>query len=284
MILVTGAAGKTGLAVLQRLSNIDELVRVLVRKKEYEQAVRTSGAESVCIGDMRDRRLVQTALEGVRTVYHIPPNVHPDEVQMGRLVITEARDRGVEHFIYHSVLHPHVETMPHHWLKMRVEEFLFASGLNFTILQPTAYMQNIFSQWRSIQQESCFRVPYPVDTRVSLVDLNDVADVAVTVIKEKRHSGAIYELVGTRPHSQLELADFLSSLLDREVRADTISIEAWKRKAADAGMSAYAIETLIKMFRYYASYGLEGNPSVLTWLLGRHPTDYLQAVKRDQNL
>ncbi len=70
-------------------------------------------------------------------------------------------------FVYHSVLHPQIEAMPHHWAKMRVEEMLFAAGFDLTILQPTAYMQNILGAWRGIVEDGVFRVPYPVETRLS---------------------------------------------------------------------------------------------------------------------
>ena len=61
--------------------------------------------------------------------------------------IRAAQSAGVERFVYHSVLHPQVEIMAHHWQKMRVEEQLFESGLSFTILQPAAYMQNVLAGW-----------------------------------------------------------------------------------------------------------------------------------------
>ena len=101
-------------------------------------------------------------MKGVRAVYHIPPNVHPREVEIGDIVISCSTGNGVEHFVYHSVLHPQIEAMPHHWLKLRVEERLIASGLPFTILQPTAYMQNITSQLERIKERGIYQVPYPV--------------------------------------------------------------------------------------------------------------------------
>ncbi len=57
---------------------------------------------------------------------------------------------GVTRFVYHSVLHPQIEAMPHHWQKMRTEEMLFAAGFELTVLQPTAYMQNILGAWRGV--------------------------------------------------------------------------------------------------------------------------------------
>jgi uncharacterized protein YbjT (DUF2867 family) len=284
MILLTGAAGKTGLAALGQLSMHAVPVRALVHKAEYENAVRSAGAEEVICGDLRDTELIRVAFAGVNSVYHIPPNMSPDEFEIGRLVVSEARQQEVGHFVYHSVLHPHVEAMPHHWEKMRVEEFLFASGLDFTILQPSAYIQNILAQWDSIQTEGCFQMPYPVKTRLSLVDLRDVAEAAVIVLTQEEHRNAIYELVGTKPLSQLEVADLLGQLLEQEVRADTIPIKLWRQNAVEAGLDRYAVETLVKMFEYYAAYGFHGNTSVLGWLLGRAPTSFEQAIKRERNL
>lgn len=281
MILVTGAAGKTGLAVLEQLSGLQVPVRALVHKAAHEDTVLSAGADEAYMGDLRDPGEIRRALESVSAVYHIPPNMHPDELEIGRLVIEAARESAVAHFVYHSVLHPHVEAMPHHWQKMRVEEFLFTSGLEFTILQPAAYMQNILGQWDVIEGEGFFEIPYPVDTRLSMVDLLDVAQAAAIVLTSDGHRGAIYELTGTRPLSHVEVAALLSKLLSRDVRADTISIGAWRQIASQVGLSSYAIETLSAMFRYYASSGFEGNPSVLKWLLGRSPTGFEQAIKRD---
>jgi NAD(P)H dehydrogenase (quinone) len=66
----------------------------------------------------------------VRAIYHICPNVSRDEVAYARAVATAARTHGVTRFVYHSVLHPQIEAMPHHWQKVRVEEMLLAAGFD----------------------------------------------------------------------------------------------------------------------------------------------------------
>ena len=88
------------------------------------------------------------AAAGAQAIYHICPNVSRDEVAYARAVAAAARAHGVRRFVYHSVLHPQIEAMPHHWQKMRVEEMLFAAGFDLTVLQPAAYMQNILGVWR----------------------------------------------------------------------------------------------------------------------------------------
>jgi uncharacterized protein YbjT (DUF2867 family) len=198
MILVTGAAGKTGKAVVKALATRGATVRALVRRPENAVALEALGAAEVIIASFEDSAALARAAAGARAIYHICPNVSRDEEAFARTMVAAARAQGVARFVYHSVLHPQVEAMPHHWAKMRVEEMLFASGLAPTILQPAAYMQNILGGWRSIRDDGVFRVPYPVETRLSLVDLTDLADAAAVVLMNDGHAGATYEIAGHR--------------------------------------------------------------------------------------
>ena len=157
--------------------------------------------------------------------------------------------------IYHSVLHPQVSAMPHHWQKMQVEEMLFTSSLDFTILQPTAYMQNILGYRNSINS-GIYPIPYPISSKISLVDLQDVAEVASKVITESTHSSATYELVGTSPLSQIEVAEKLSHYLNYNIVAKEVSIHDWENSPSIQNMDEYVKNTLKSMFQYYANYGL----------------------------
>jgi len=272
MILVTGASGKTGRAVIEALLLEDAAVRAFVRSTAHETALMAMGVNEVIVGAMDDPHACARALRGAEAVYHICPNVHPEEIAFARLLISTATDLGVPRFVYHSVLHPQIEAMPHHWNKMRVEEMLFNSQLDVTILQPTAYMQNSLAQWDRMVNDGIYRVPYPVETRLSLVDLDDVAEAAAVVLTRAGHSGATYELVGTPPLNQIEVAETFGHALNKTVRAETETIKSWDKRVRAAGMDDHQRDTLIKMFQAYASYGLKGNPNVLSWLLGRAPT------------
>ena len=272
MILVTGAAGKTGQAIIQTLANRGADVRAFVYRSDYIEPVKVVGAREGFVGDLQDEVALTQAARGCHAIYHICPNMHPDEIAIGQRVTAAAKHAGIQRLVYHSVLHPQVEAMPHHWHKLRVEEMLFESGLDFTILQPAAYMQNILGGWQAIVSQGVYRVPYPVETRLSIVDLDDVADVAARVLTEPGHTGALYELAGPDNPSQSEVALLLSDLLGYPVKAEQISIDAWTEGAKKAGLGGYQIETLVKMFRYYEQYHFEGNANVLGWLLGRPPT------------
>ena len=117
MILLTGAGGKTGRTLIKSLSRAESICAFVHHEKDALVA-KSLGAEKVIVGDLREGHAIRSAVQGVRAVYHVCPNMSPDEVVIGNLVIREARRAGVEHFVYHSVLHPQTEKMNHHWQKL----------------------------------------------------------------------------------------------------------------------------------------------------------------------
>jgi uncharacterized protein YbjT (DUF2867 family) len=272
VILVTGAGGKTGKAVIKALVSRGAPVRAFVRGSAYETALRAVGVSEIGAGAMDDAHALSRPVKGAGAIYHICPNVSPNEIAFAKGLIAAATASGVPRLVYHSVLHPQIEAMPHHWAKLRVEEMLFSSALDVTILQPTAYMQNSFAEWDRMVSDGIYRVPYPVATKLCLVDLDDVAEAAALVLTNAGHSGATYELVGTPPLSQVEIAETFGEALNKTVCAEAETVETWDQHARSAGMDDHSREALAKMFRAYARDGLLGNPNVLGWLLGRPPT------------
>ena len=280
MILVTGAAGKTGQAVIKALVARRQPVRALVRRDEQTQIVKSLGAKEATVGDMRDVTTLTRSMRGAHAVYHICPNVSPDEITIGKAAITAAREAGVKQFVFHSVMHPQTEAMTHHWNKMRIEEALFDSELAYTILQPASYMQNVLGGWKGIVENGVYTVPYTVEARMSMVDLEDVAQAAAIVLTEPGHLGSTYELAGPEILTQTQVAEILSKHLKRPVRAEQITIETWTHQAQASGMGEYQIKTLIKMFQYYNRNGFWGNPHTLTSLLHRRPTKFEAFIER----
>lgn len=280
MVLVTGAAGKTGLAIITALSKGHNAIRAFVHRKEQVSRVTVAGASEVVIGDMLDRTLLYKAMRGVHQVYHICPNVSPDELTIGQMAIEAARENRINHFVYHSVLHPQVEKMPHHWQKMRVEEAIFESGLPFTILQPALYMQNISAGWDAIVSSGIYTVPYYEETRLTLVDLKDVAQVAINVLTTQSHVGAVYELCGPDTLSQKEVATVIGDRLGIQVGTQQIDRLRWARQAKARGLGIYQIDSLLQMFDYYEQFGFDGSSNVMNWLLGRPGTSFSAFIDR----
>lgn len=274
MIAITGAAGKTGRAVTSALSRRGLPVRALVHCAKQMPAAHAAGAVSAQPIDVTDTAALADALRDVDAVYHIAPNVHPDELGMGRALIDAARRAGVGRVVFHSVLRPQLRAMSHHEAKLRVEEALFVSGLAVTVLQPAPYQQNVLDAREAITRDGDYPVPYRVDAPFAVVDLRDVAEAAALVLAEEGHVEAVYELAGPESLSPRQMAGCLSAVLGRSVTARQVSRQDWQRSAERRGLSQYAVETLLSMFRHYDAHGLVGNPRVLAGLLGRAPTAF----------
>jgi len=280
MILVTGASGKTGQAVVRALHRVGADVRTFVHRQEQVQPMRELGATEVMVGDLRDEPALVQAMEGIRAIYHICPAMQPDEATIGQRMIATAMVTGVSRFVYHSAMHPQIDALPHHTQKLRIEAELIQSDLPFTILQPASYMQNILEAWTRIREQGIYTTSYGLDARMSLVDLEDVAAVAARVLTEDGFQAATYELSGPAVLTAADMTNILSQTLDRPVIAENLNIEQWTQQMRAHGMPEYAVSTLATMFRYYARHGFTGNPTVLAMLLKRPPVDFAQFVAR----
>jgi NAD(P)H dehydrogenase (quinone) len=279
MILVIGAAGKTGLAILRALALLGAETRALVHRENQIQIVREAGAQETVVGDILDGDVLAKAIRGIEAIYLISPNVHPLEFEIGKAVIAAAKAAGISRLVYHSVMYPQIESMPHHWQKLRVEEALIESGMQFAILQPASYMQNILPYWEVIRKGGEYIVPYSIDSEFTPVDLEDVAEVAADVLSKPSHEGAVYQLAGPDRLSSGKMGELMGALLSREIRVTRQSINDWKKSVGN-GMAPYSVDALSKMFDYYDERGFAGSSAILETLLGRSATTFPQFLSR----
>jgi uncharacterized protein YbjT (DUF2867 family) len=225
---------------------------------------------SIVVGDQNNPREVAKVFqnEHVDVVYHIAPPFSVDESHNGINFIRAAKAAGVRHFIYSSVLHPIRKKMIHHAAKLDVEEYLTESTLNYTVLQPTHFFQNI--KVKDAVTEGSLKVPYNPDNEMGFVDLRDVSEVAFKIIQEgEKHYRARYELVGdNQPYSAI--AQTIASVSGKEVVAERVDAGpvAKVMSKGDKDSEIRAVAMLV----YYNSWGLTGSTNILEWMLGRKPT------------
>jgi uncharacterized protein YbjT (DUF2867 family) len=281
-VLITGAAGKTGKHLIQQLNSAGIAPSVVLHTAAAVEQLADLELSKSFIGSFESPSFIENMLADMDVVYLIMPNMYAQEDITASAIIEKAARSGVKKIVYHSVLHPQVEAMPHHWKKNRAEEILISSNLNYTILQPTAYMQNILG-YRNQINNGIYAMPYPVSSQISLVDLKDVTEIAAKVITDTFgwSDFATFELVGTDPLSQDEVASVLSQHLQIPIIASQISIQDWREQPAVKKMPEYTRNTLEAMFKYYSSYGLKGSAATLKALLGRAPTSLAEFLKRE---
>lgn len=273
-----GASGKTGRAVTGALAARGFRVRAAVRSERAAESVYAAGAGELAVLDLETSAGLERALENVWGVYHLAPNVHPDEVGMAERVTTSAAAAGAGRLVFHSVLHPDDASMPHHLRKAQAEGVVRSAGVPWTVLRPAAYHQNLVPA--ALVGE--IAVPYSLDSPFTNVDLGDVALVAATVLSEPGHEGQVYDLAGPEALTVREMAARASEVLGRSVAAVETDRGAWET-GPGAALPDTTREDLLAMFESYDREGLVGGSAWLWALLGHLPTTWAEAVAAARN-
>ena len=274
-VLVIGATGKTGRAVTRALASHEVDVRAAVRSTEAGKRAYAAGARSISVVDLESGVGFDEALAGVDAVYHLAPNMHPDEVGIAERVAAAAERAGLSRFVFHSVLHPDDVSMPHHLRKAEAEKVIRAHLSGVTVLRPAAYHQNLVDAAASGR----LTVPYSLDAPFTNVDLADVAEVAATVLTRVGHEGLTYDLAGPEVLSVRDLARVATDVVGRPVQAIRVEVAEWVA-GSGATLSAQARDDLVAMFASYDRGGLVGDPSTLRRLLGHEPGTWAQVLAR----
>lgn len=281
MIVISGAAGLTGLAILSALRARGATeVRAVVSRSASVDKVRRAGASEAVIADLRNADDVQRAYAGAQRAYHIGPMMSDQELAMGRHVIAAARSHGLRQLVFHSVVHSQSETLLHHRDKRYVEDALIDSGVPYTILKPTMYMQNLDRDWAAIRNEGAYKQPYSASSRMSMVDLHDVAEAAAIVLTQEGWERGEFELASGEILDRLQMAECIGAALGRVVRADVYTRDEWM-SAVGHRLTEGQVARVLAMFADYDQHGIGGgNARVLAMILGRQPTTFRQFIAR----
>ncbi len=280
MILVTSAYGNNGRRLIPRLAKEGIDVRAL-NLSDRTNELKELGAKEVIVGNALDPVTLDKAMVGVESVFHVGPSFHPKEAEMGIAVINAASKAEVEHFVYDSVLHPQISALLQHRMKLIVEEHLINSDLNYTILQPMHYMQNI--NISDVYNEGLFKQASILETPLSFVDMDDKVEVAAKVLTEDGHYGATYELCCDDYLNAIEIAELMTKVLGKEIIPKLVPkefiISGFQKAFPEYG--DYPARGFNALFDYYSEYGFFGNSNVLKWLLGRNPSTLEEYIKKE---
>ncbi|MER9028213.1 NmrA family NAD(P)-binding protein [Mesorhizobium sp. LNJC405B00] len=155
-VLVVGATGRVAGLVVPELVRRNANVRALVRDPANAEKARKLGASEVATGDLRNRQSLERAVEGVDGVFHIGPAFAPDEAAMGVAMVEAATRAGVRKFVFSSVIQPTNTRLKNHASKVPVEAALYSTTMEYTILHPANFMQNLAAAWPSVVEHMVF--------------------------------------------------------------------------------------------------------------------------------
>lgn len=267
-VLMVGATGRHAQLVLRELKDRGVDVRALVRNGEGAAAARDNGADDVAIGDLTDPGSLARAVAGVDGVFHIGPAHAAAEADMGLAMVDAAKAAGVRKFVYSGVIHPSITAMTNHAAKLPVEEALYSSELDFTVLQPARFMQNFERSWSDVVEHGRLAQPYSLSAKMCSVDYRDVAEVAALAMTGDQLSYGTFELSAPGMQDTDDTAAIISEVLGRPIVAVQIPLDEYGSQLPAGPFR----DGMKRMMAHYDRHGLPGgNALVLRAILGREP-------------
>jgi uncharacterized protein YbjT (DUF2867 family) len=265
---MVGATGRHAHLVLDELTKRGVGLRALVRNEERARVAQENGAEETVIGDLTEPASLTEAVAGVDGVFHIGPAHAAREADMGLAIVDAARAAGVRKFVYSGVIHPSISAMTNHAAKLPVEDALYSSELDFTVLQPARFMQNFERSWNDVVEHDRLAQPYSLTAKMCSVDYRDVAEVAAMAMTGNDLSYGTFELCAPGMQDTHEVAAIISEVLGRPISAVQIPLHQFASQLPEGPFR----DGMTRMMAHYERHGLPGgNPLVLRAILGREP-------------
>ncbi|MFD7630751.1 NAD(P)H-binding protein [Streptomyces sp. NPDC059851] len=226
MILVTGATGNIGRALVEELRACGAgPLRGLTR--DPARASFPEGVEPV-VGDLADAASLGPALDGVRSLFLVPGMGSGSDAA----VVDAARRAGVEHVVLVSSItvqtHPHLGPAAQHLV---TEQLVKDGGTAWTVLRPTQFASNALWWAAAIRGHQPVRLPY-ADTGLPTIHPADIASVARAALVEARHRGRTYTLTGPERVTARQQVAAIAGALGREVPVAAVSREEAHRDMA----------------------------------------------------
>ena len=268
MILVTGASGNVGGAVLRELLGSGASVRSMYRSSE--DAAKAPAGASAVIADFADRATLNRALDGVDRVYLVCSPI-PQLVELEGNMVDACREHGVRHLVLNSALgaDTYDKSFPkwHH----AVEQHVRASGVPATILRPESFMQNITAFFAAtINSQGAFYAA-TAEAPIGFVDVRDIGAVVAKILTSDGHAGKTYTLTGPELLNYSQVAAKLSEVLGRPVQYVAITQEQVRQSMRDMGMPPWQVDALADLQAFYTDGPGGKVTSDVRDVLGREP-------------
>ena len=262
-ILVIGSTGKTGSRVAARLD-----------KKGYN--VRHGSRRSSRPFDWEVPETWAHALDGITSAYitYFPDIAMPGAVEKVDDFCAAAKSAGVQRLVMLSGRGEHHARLG--------EDVVRHSGIDFTLIRAAWFAQN-FSEGYLRDPILAGVLPMPGgDIREPIIDIDDIADVAVAALTEEGHSGELYEVTGPTLMTFAEMAAALSDAIGRPIHHIPITFEDFHTSVAEA-----AGEEIGAIFTAIARETLDGRNAVLAdgvqRAIGRDPGDFTHFARAAAN-
>jgi uncharacterized protein YbjT (DUF2867 family) len=281
MLLVTGATGNVGKAVLAELANLSVPVRAFVR----DPARLTVSAPNIEVfrGDFSDDESLQRAFAGIDAAF-LATAFSPRMAEVHLRCVKAAKVAGVSRIVQLSGVGANTEyccARALRWLG-RVESTTESAGISVTHLRPTFFMQNLLRFASSVAQQGVIAGPFRAG-KWTFVDARDVGAVAAKALIETSHAGRTYTVTGSETFTYYEVAEQFSTILGKPVKYADITANEARGRLQASGIPPVMIEATLEMWDACASKLINVAPTqVVKDVTGREPRSLPDFIRENQ--
>jgi uncharacterized protein YbjT (DUF2867 family) len=246
-VLVTGATGNTGSLLVPALLKAGVDVRIFARNDEKAKPLKDLGAE-VVTGDLDEPATILPAVKNVDKIYLLTWNGETAFKQVQN-VINAAKYEGVSHIIRHSMWGSDNSRIINEGYK--IDEMVKSSGMQWTIMKPTFFMQNTMMAAQTISSNGVIYWDMK-DGKLGMIDVRDIADAAFAVITGEDHEGKSYILTGPEAISFNDVANAFSKVLGKEVKYVNVPGEASLQAMTGMGMPEWIAKGYVELMEGFS--------------------------------
>jgi uncharacterized protein YbjT (DUF2867 family) len=286
VVLVCGAAGNTGRAVVESLlqqSRGSVEVRAAVRSLDKGRDLEKKGAVLVQM-DFADGESVRKALQGVDRLWVAPPNPSKSSKPYERAalavnVMDEAKAAGVSFILLGSALYSDEELVLFHREFRLAERHLVPLGVSYCVLRMSMFMENIVLFKAPLRSGT---LPQPLGQgRFSPVSVGDIGRMAASILQHyERHSHSYYAITGPQALSGDDMSAALSRVLGRDIRYIAANDDDAFKLLQDSGMPEWQIKGLIELYKLFRDNVVKPDPSPdYKKVTGQTGTDFETAMR-----
>jgi uncharacterized protein YbjT (DUF2867 family) len=250
MILVTGATGLSGSIVIREFARHKTPVRALVRSRSKARALETLTAVGIVEADMLRPETLGAALDGVERVLMISSS-DPQMVETQCTFIDASKKAGVRHIVKFSGAESGIGFDPKAFrftrMHEQIERYLEGSGLAWTHLRPSQFMQVYLREVPTIVAQNALCLPME-NAKLAPVDIEDIAKVAFALLLNGGHEAKSYDMTGPEALTMEQVAAQISQAIGKTIRYINVP-PAQKRKALlAAGASEFFADAVDELF------------------------------------
>jgi uncharacterized protein YbjT (DUF2867 family) len=266
VILVTGATGNAGGAVVRALATAGAEVRALVRDADHPAL---PGSAEAVVGDLNAPESLVPHLGGVTAAFLLSGYDGLEET------LENLRRAGVERVVLLSSSAAPGGDLTNAVARYHIlsERAVRESGLGWTFLQPNTFMTNTFQWLPQLRSGDVIRAPF-ADVRVATIDPEDIGAVAAAALTSDAHECQAYRLSGPESLLPADRVAILAKVLGRELR-----FEGQSNEDARAEMSeAMPLEYVDAFFRFFVDGDIDESEVLPTVeeVTGRPPRRFEQ--------